>query len=80
MMNGYGPPPPAPPAYPYPQPPQQNGFYQAPPPAASNMGYPYPTAAAGTEFSHLKCDIWTSDFTESAHDRWNVIFLGWSKS
>uniref|UniRef100_A0A8C4H0J0 WBP2 N-terminal like n=1 Tax=Dicentrarchus labrax TaxID=13489 RepID=A0A8C4H0J0_DICLA len=44
-MNGYGPPPPA---YPYPTPPQQNGFYQGPLPAAGNMGYPCPTAAAGT--------------------------------
>ncbi|KAM9780615.1 postacrosomal sheath WW domain-binding protein [Neosynchiropus ocellatus] len=46
MMNGYGPPPPAPPGYPYgAYPPQQNGFYP-PPPAAGNMGYPYPTTAA----------------------------------
>lgn len=52
MMNGYGPPPPAPPAYAYPSPAQQNGFYQGPTPAAGNMGYPYPTAAAGREFSH----------------------------
>nr|XP_020480597.1 postacrosomal sheath WW domain-binding protein [Monopterus albus] len=47
MMNGYGPPPPAPPGYPYPPPPQENGFYQGPPPAAGNMGYPYPTPTAG---------------------------------
>jgi len=53
VMNGYGPAPAAPNGYPYPPPPQQNGFYQGPPPpAAGNMGYPYPTAAAGTEFSH----------------------------
>lgn len=52
-MNGYGAPPPAPHGYTYAPPPQQNGFYQGPPPAAGNMGYPYPTAAAGTEFSSV---------------------------
>ncbi|XP_007560322.1 WW domain-binding protein 2 [Poecilia formosa] len=53
MVNGYGPPPPAPTGYPYPPPPQQNGFYQgpSPPTAPGNMGYPYPTAAAGTALS-----------------------------
>jgi len=48
MMTGYGPPQAAPPAYPYPAPPQQDGFYQGPTPDAGNMGYPHPTAAAGT--------------------------------
>ncbi|AWP18549.1 putative WW domain-binding protein 2-like isoform 3 [Scophthalmus maximus] len=47
MMNGYGPTPPAPHGYPYPPPPQQNGFYQGAPPAPANMGYAYPTDAAG---------------------------------
>ncbi|XP_053299695.1 postacrosomal sheath WW domain-binding protein [Pleuronectes platessa] len=47
VMNGYGPAPPAQHGYPYPPPPQQNGFYQAPPAAPDNMGYTYPTAAAG---------------------------------
>lgn len=50
MMNGYGPPPPAPPGYAYQPPVQSNGFYPSPAPPAGNMGYPYPTAAAGKEF------------------------------
>lgn len=69
MMNGYGPPPPAPPSYAYPSPAQQNGFYQGPTPAAGNMGYPYPTAAAGREFSHSKFDICMSDSTEGIYDK-----------
>lgn len=73
MMNGYGPPQHAPPAYPYPAPPQQNGFYQAPPAAAGNMVYPYPTAAAGTKVTHLKCDVWTSDSTEGARDKSGAV-------
>lgn len=44
IMTNYGPPPPA---YPYPGPPQPNGFYQAPPPAAGNMAYPYAPPAPG---------------------------------
>ncbi|KAM6956963.1 postacrosomal sheath WW domain-binding protein [Aplochiton taeniatus] len=46
MMNGYGPAPAPAPQY-YPPPPQQNGFYQGPPAPQGNIGYPYPTAAAG---------------------------------
>lgn len=48
MMNGYGPPPVAPPSYAYPPPGQQSGFYQGPPPAAVGpMGYHNPTAPTG---------------------------------
>ncbi|XP_067088783.1 postacrosomal sheath WW domain-binding protein [Osmerus mordax] len=46
MMNGYGPAA-VPNSYPFAPPPQQNGFYQGPPAPPVNMGYPYPTAAAG---------------------------------
>lgn len=64
MMNGYGPPPTAPPSYGYPPPGRQNGFYQVPPPVAGNMGYPYPTATAGRGFSRAPLDIYRSTFTE----------------
>ena len=70
MMNGYGPPPAAPPAYPYPAPPQQNGFY---PPAAGNMGYPCPTAAAGAD-STISNFL---DSPEGTHEKWSVVLLGW---
>lgn len=64
MMNGYGPPPTAPPSYAYPAPGRQNGFYQVQPPVAGNMGYPYPTATAGRGFSHAQLDIYRSTFTQ----------------
>lgn len=51
-MNGYGPPPPAPPGYAYQPPAQANGFYPGPAPPPGNMGYPYPAAAAGKEWTY----------------------------
>uniref|UniRef100_A0A3Q3EVB7 WBP2 N-terminal like n=1 Tax=Labrus bergylta TaxID=56723 RepID=A0A3Q3EVB7_9LABR len=73
MMNGYGPPSQAPPAYPFPPPPpQQNGFYQGPPPAPTNMGYPSPTPAAGNvqmfEVLTVVCQILLKEATEKESD------------
>lgn len=50
-MNGYGPPPAAPPGYAYQPPAQANGFYPVPAPPPGSMGYPYPAAAAGKQLT-----------------------------